>query len=561
MASKAGPGADDHEGNSVAAPGPSPLSLPTLEWPRGGPLLAFAAFAAISLFVYQGALRGVFVSDDFGYIVTNPYTTSLDVPNLIEMFDPAGQAREYTANYAPIHLVVTAIERQIFADEVLGYHLVNVALHALAALLLAALLGRSQVAAPLAIAGTLFFLVHPANVEAVAWISQLKTTGSLVLTLAAMLLHRRIPMWSGAVFAVALLTKASAYAALPMIAALTWARSGGPGGSRAHWQGVGVWLLVLFIYVVPELSSFGFGSAFEEPAYSDPWVHVRSIAAVGSRYLVMAVTSYGVAAFQEPAPVTSFANPWWLAALPLAALLVWRIVATLRARSEEAAWWLFAAASFGPVSQILPFVNPLADRYLYFILPGLIGGVLLAAARFPRQGGARARSIAWVLAFVVLCGFGARSAARASLWKSETKLLLDAARHYPEGGTASFLDARSAAQRGDVSAAIPLLRRAEENHAARFSILLTDPGLAPIRRDPAFQELVREMAGRWIEKARRRGVTTQPEYRIVGLAHQVRGEYALAAEAFERALAIGGFQDDLVREELVRMRERMPGSG
>ena len=64
-----------------------------------------------------------------------------------------------------------------------------------------------------------------------------------------------------------------------------------------------------------------------------------------------------------------------------------------------------------------------------------------------------------------------------------------------------------------------------------------------------------------LEKARRRGVTTQPEYRIVGLAHQVRGEYALAAEAFERALAIGGFQDDLVREELVRMRERMPGSG
>ena len=139
--------------------------------------------------------------------------------------------------------------------------------------------------------------------------------------------------------------------------------------------------------------------------------------------------------------------------------------------------------------------------------------------------------------------------------------LLDAAHHYPEGGTASFLGARSAAQRGDVSAAIPLLRRAEENHAARFSILLTDPGLAPIRRDPAFQELVREMAGRWIEKARRRGVTTQPEYRIVGLAHQVRGEYALAAEAFERALAIGGFQDDLVREELVRVRERMPGSG
>ena len=62
------------------------------------------------------------------------------------------------------------------------------------------------------------------------------------------------------------------------------------------------------------------------------------------------------------------------------ALLGYRVVATLRARSVEAGFWLLAAASFFPVSQIVPLPFPIADRYLYGILPGLLGGLLLAGA-------------------------------------------------------------------------------------------------------------------------------------------------------------------------------------
>ena len=48
-------------------------------------------------------------------------------------------------------------------------------------------------------------------------------------------------------------------------------------------------------------------------------------------------------------------------------------------RREEGAWWLCAAVGFAPVSQFFPFEFPIGDRYLYFILPGLFGGVTLAA--------------------------------------------------------------------------------------------------------------------------------------------------------------------------------------
>ena len=64
-------------------------------------------------------------------------------------------------------------------------------------------------------------------------------------------------------------------------------------------------------------------------------------------------------------------------------------------------------------------------------------------------------------------------------------------------------------------------------------MLERDPGLAPIRESPEFRELVRELALRWIELARKRGYHTQPELRMQGMAHLARGELEQAVDAFE----------------------------
>jgi len=520
--------------------------------PAGWPLLAFLGFAALSLLVYRQALHGPFVSDDLGYLGANPYTASLSAESIGTLLDPRSEAKLYTANYAPLHLLLHAFERQIFADETLGYHLVNVAIHAACAALLAALLAASGVPRPGALLGAALFALHPANVEAVAWISQLKTVGALALALAALLAWGRRPGLATVLFALALLTKASAAAALPMAAALSWARRSGV----RHRIWLAVQVAVLALYAIPQWEAMGRVGGVEVAAFADPFVQLRTVAAVGTRYLVMAATGYGVSAFQEPAPSTSWLDPWWLAALPLGALLAWRTLRGLVRRREEAAWWIGAAAAFAPVSQVFPFLNPVADRYLYFLLPGLIGGTLLAAGELGRRRGAL--GVAGLAAGAALAAvFAIQSSERARLWSNPTLLYLDAAEHYPDGGTAWFLRARRAAAEGDVGAAVDALRRASERGIDTYLAIWQDPAFARFRRHPDFVAVVREIAGRWLDSARRRGYSTQAELRAVAQAHWLREEYAEAEAALEAGLAAVGPQEEQLRRELAQVRERI----
>jgi protein O-mannosyl-transferase len=518
------------------------------------PLWLLAGFAALAFAIYWPAIDGPFVSDDFLYLVGHPYTSPLSWQNVREILDPWGHAKLYAANYAPIHLLLSALELHIFADALPGYHGVNVAIHALNAWLLSVWLRRAGLDTAVAAAGGLLFLVHPANVEAVAWVSQLKTNAAHAFALGAILTWRRRPPIALVLFTASLLTKATALFALPTAAALAWCAWSEPEARRAaRW--LPAWLAVALLHSIPEYASFAHLGAVEVEAFADPWVHLRTIAAIGARYLVMAATGWGVSAYQEPAPALSWLDPWWLLALPLGALLLWRLVDTLRRRSVEGVFWISAAAAFAPVSQLFPFLNPVADRYLYHVLPGLIGGALFAARGLYARKPARTALAAAACAALLASSFV--SWQRAALWQSETKLLLDAARHYPDGGTAHYLRARSAAQQGDVATAVASLRIAARSGIDRFGTLERDPGLAPIRETPEFRELVRELALRWIELAKKRGYVTQPELRMLGLAHVARGELAEAVDAFERALAAGGPQSDVVGEELARARAEL----
>lgn len=524
------------------------------DWPRAWPLAIYLIFASFCFAVYEPALDGGFISDDRLYVSESSFTASLDAEHVLGMFAPFGDASAFTVNYAPVHLLLHALERQIFADVPFGFHVTNVLLHALNATLLLVLLLGSRVPPMPALLGAGLFALHPANVEAVAWISQLKSVAALTFALVALLIHRRWPLASTLPFALALLTKASAFAALPLAIGLAISR-GGP--TRRHVLGLAAWSVAFAVFVVPQFAAHGNAIDVDVAAYGDRFVHLRSMAAYGARYLVMAATSYGTAPFQQPDPALSLFDPWWLAALPLGALGAWRIVVTLRARSEEGAWWLAAAAAFAPVSQWLPFQSAVADRYLYFILPGLIGGALLLGSHLL---GERVRNadgpwlrVVQIVGLVVLLAFGVRSHDLAGVWRSEERVLAMGARIDPNTMYALQLSGLRATRGGDVDGAVDALRASIERGMDPRKIW-SDDRLTPLRGHPAFVELMRDSLERWLEKERSHKRTSRSHLAGMARVELGLGRPERAITLFERALAADGPWESLVREELAALR-------
>jgi tetratricopeptide (TPR) repeat protein len=92
-----------------------------------------------------------------------------------------------TQQYYPLLHSAFWLEHRIWGDAVLGYHLMNVALHALAACLVVRIARRLSL--PGALLAGFVFALHPVCVEAVAWISEQKSTLSGVFYLAAALTY------------------------------------------------------------------------------------------------------------------------------------------------------------------------------------------------------------------------------------------------------------------------------------------------------------------------------------------------------------------------------------
>ncbi len=155
-----------------------PLDRPA----RWKPWVLGGLIVAATLVAYQPAMRGRFVWDDAAH-VTRPELRSLDGLYRI-WFEPGA-----TQQYYPLLHSAFWVEHRLWGDATLGYHLVNVLLHAAAALLVAMILRR--LAVPGAYLAAAIFALHPVHVDSVAWITEQKNTFSAVFYLGALAAYVR----------------------------------------------------------------------------------------------------------------------------------------------------------------------------------------------------------------------------------------------------------------------------------------------------------------------------------------------------------------------------------
>ncbi len=94
-----------------------------------------------------------------------------------------------TQQYYPLSETAFWVQHKLWGDAMLGYHLVNIALHIQAALMAALILRRLEI--PGAYFAAAIFALHPVHVESVAWITEQKNTLSAVFYFGAAMAYLR----------------------------------------------------------------------------------------------------------------------------------------------------------------------------------------------------------------------------------------------------------------------------------------------------------------------------------------------------------------------------------
>lgn len=407
---------------------PAPGAEPALG--RAAPAIVVAAVAV----TYANAFGGDFQFDDWNVIVDDPRVQGLaawwqSMPGIRPLLKLT-----YAANHAS-------------GLGLAGFHAVNVALHAANALLVLALLARLALragadrpsAAFAALMAALAFAVHPAQTEAVTYLSGRSTALAAFFALASLLAwvegRERRAAWlalgaSPVLFAAALAAKE--YAAVLPLALLLWQAAGSrdrPGiaaalrATAAHW-------LVLLLALAAAAASPTYRRLLEtsyevRSVAENLWVQAQAIV-----YLAGQLVRFDRL---NADPMLAVAPPFSVtAAMALMAVAGAAIggVALLRQRPAIAFGVLWFLLWLAPTNSLLPRLDVVNDRQLYLALMGPAWLAGWALARVPRRRWAAAAGAA-VLAVLVLA-----TAGRNTVYADEIAFWRDVARKSPHSARA-----------------------------------------------------------------------------------------------------------------------------
>lgn len=427
-------------------------------------LLVLLLCLAVVFVVYGDVFGHRFLSnwDDNLYVTDNGAIRGFSVVHLRQIFTGF-----YVGNYAPLQMLSYMVDYSLWGLRPGGFLLTNLLLHGLNGYLLYRLVYRLDGRFFAALGGALLFLLHPVQVESVAWISQRKNLLSLTFFLMAFfayLSYRQGGQWRRGYYLLAvvgcgaaLLTKSVAVifptmlilydvcycrqtllrslpdkipffvlvAATAYLTLLTQSVAYGGGGRTSFHGGSAYTTLLTMLPVFVSYLRLVFWPSGLSAAYA-PAIKTAPDLAVAGAALVLALAA-GFAVYRYRRDRRSF---FWLSLVPLGLL---------------------------PVAQIFPLITLMNDRYLYYPLVGMAPFLSLGVAQLLQERSLQLRRLAMLLVAVALAALAVAAYQRTKVWHDAITLWRDTVAKTPASPMAKFLLAEAYFRSGRYVDAKPLL--------------------------------------------------------------------------------------------------------
>ncbi|MCC6547681.1 glycosyltransferase family 39 protein [Candidatus Sumerlaeota bacterium] len=396
--------------------------------PRYSPTLAASVLAFIVFATFALSLRNDFLYwDDNIYTFQESLVTDGSLGTFLRIFQSS-----HHGNYYPLTLVSFWIEYRIAGMTYAVYHLTNVILHVINAVICFRLLNRLCGNMSVAWLAALLFAVHPLRVEGVAWISSRKDLLAAMFYLFAMLGHvsmgRQGRISSGMIIfilhAAALMSKGTAVT-LPVALLLIDYQQ-----RRCFSPAVILEKVPLFILsVIFGLLAIRFQGEVGATASGLPQATLVERLSVASFavlfYFGKVLVPIDLSAFYLYPLTPDFAFPGWLRIMPLIAVPLALGALFFLRRNRSAFFGLaFFFVAIGPVLQFLSVGAAIAaDRYTYLPGVGLAFTVALLVTQSFRNG--KAALLVMALALII------PTIHRITVWRDTESLMTNQIRNFP----------------------------------------------------------------------------------------------------------------------------------
>lgn len=508
----------------------------------GTPGARYASVGLAALAVSVWTLGAGFVLWDDGLLTGRLAVRGLSWEHLRAMLVPSG------GSYQPVRDLTFALTHAFSGASPRGYHLVNMVLYLVNALLayrvLEVLVRRGAPGAAhgalAAWIGALVFALHPLHVEVFAWVQGNKDLLAGAFFLAAFLGYEKSSRSRGVealrhyllayvAFLLALASKPSA-AAFPLVILsfdLLFRKKEARADIRGliarhapYWVPAGL-LAVYFIFFT--------GALRHAPLSVENFLVLPRILADSLR---LALFPLGLL-HRYPDPVFSgFASLSFWAGLSVTAAALWFVFRHGRRHPLPAFGILWFYLCWLPQSNLVPIAIRVADRYLFLSILGLglVAGLLLAGPIVSSRGRFAGKA-AWAATALILLSLGTLSIKRTGAWQDGLSLWGGAMESLPYSDFFRRGLAEVYIERGELDSAFGEYEKALALNPGE-PISLVNMGY--IRRVQGRDEEALELYGRVLEMDR----ASFNALNSVGNIHAARGEDSLAVEFYHRALGV-----------------------